>query len=168
MVAKYLNYDKAIKPGKYKIDDGMSLINLIRMLRSGNQTPVKLVITKLRTKEDLAKYINSFSEVIKANKILVGPHLVARGSQKNHKAFVDFNLPSEIDNIYFEDIIAKSILFRSAEKVYGIKPNAIGDLRFITVPYAISYLVYSLKIPINLYKIWKNDKFSSNFIYCYC
>ena len=58
-VAKYLKYDKKIKPGKYRIKEGMSLLNLIRMLRSGNQTPVNLVITKLRTKEDLAKKIGN-------------------------------------------------------------------------------------------------------------
>jgi UPF0755 protein len=58
-VAKYLNYDKGIKPGKYKIKDGMSLVNLLRMLRSGNQSPVNLVITKLRTKEDLAKKLGN-------------------------------------------------------------------------------------------------------------
>jgi len=57
-VAKYLNYDKSVKPGKYKINDGMSVVNLVRMLRSGNQSPVNLVITKLRTKEDLAKKIS--------------------------------------------------------------------------------------------------------------
>ena len=56
-VAKYLHYDKLVKAGKYKISDGMSLINLVRMLRSGNQSPVNLVIVKLRTKEDLAKKI---------------------------------------------------------------------------------------------------------------
>ncbi len=58
-VAKYLKYDKKIKPGKYRINEGMSLLNLVRMLRSGNQTPVNLVITKLRTKEDLAKKIGN-------------------------------------------------------------------------------------------------------------
>ena len=58
-VAKYLDYDKGIKPGKYKINDGMSLVNLVRMLHSGNQSPVNLVITKLRTKEDLAKKLGN-------------------------------------------------------------------------------------------------------------
>ncbi|MEO5783054.1 MAG: endolytic transglycosylase MltG [Ginsengibacter sp.] len=58
-VAKYLNYDKAIKPGRYKIKDEMSLLNLVRMLRSGNQSPVNLVITRLRTKEDLAKKLGN-------------------------------------------------------------------------------------------------------------
>src|SRR5678810_419586 len=33
-VAKYLHYDRSVKPGKYKITDGMSLVSLIRMLRS--------------------------------------------------------------------------------------------------------------------------------------
>ena len=58
-VAKYLNYDKAVKPGKYKIDKGMSVVNLVRMLRAARQSPVNLVIIKLRTKEDLAKKIGN-------------------------------------------------------------------------------------------------------------
>ncbi len=56
-VAAYVNYDKNIMAGKYKINNGMSVVNLVRMLRSGRQTPVNFVITKLRTKEDLAKKI---------------------------------------------------------------------------------------------------------------
>jgi len=58
-LAKYLNYNTEIKPGKFKIKEGMSLVNLVRMLRSGNQAPVNFVITKIRTKEDLAKKIGN-------------------------------------------------------------------------------------------------------------
>jgi UPF0755 protein len=43
------------KAGKYTIKNNMSLFELIRVLKNGKQTPVKLVITKLRLKEDLAK-----------------------------------------------------------------------------------------------------------------
>jgi UPF0755 protein len=46
-----------IKPGKYEIEKGSSLLSIVRKLRNGQQTPVNLVITKLRTKEDLAKSI---------------------------------------------------------------------------------------------------------------
>jgi len=53
-VAGKLKYPKNVKAGRYEIKNGMSLFNLLRMLRSGNQSPVNLVITKLRTKEDLA------------------------------------------------------------------------------------------------------------------
>lgn len=68
-VAKYLKYDNAIKPGRYKINNGMSLVNLVRMLRSGNQSPVNLVIIKLRTREDLAKKIGSNFECDSASVI---------------------------------------------------------------------------------------------------
>lgn len=56
-IAGYANYPDKVKAGKYKIADNMSLYHLVKMLRSGRQTPVNLVITKLRTKEDLAKKI---------------------------------------------------------------------------------------------------------------
>lgn len=43
-----------LKPGKYEIRDGMSVLSLVRMLRNGRQTPVNFVVTKIRTKEQLA------------------------------------------------------------------------------------------------------------------
>jgi UPF0755 protein len=59
LVAKKLNYPKAIKAGRYEIKNGTSIFNLVRMLRSGSQSPVRLVINKIRTKEDLAQKIAS-------------------------------------------------------------------------------------------------------------
>jgi len=44
-----------VKAGKYEIKKSMSLFELIRVLKNGKQTPVKLVITKLRLKEDFAR-----------------------------------------------------------------------------------------------------------------
>lgn len=61
-VAKRLKYTSHIKPGKYEIKNGMSLFGLIRMLKSGNQTAVRLVINKIRTKEDLAGKIGKTFE----------------------------------------------------------------------------------------------------------
>ena len=56
-LAARLDYPKNIKAGKYEIKKGVSLADLIRMLRNGRQTPVNLVITKFRTKEDLSGYV---------------------------------------------------------------------------------------------------------------
>ena len=44
-----------VRAGKYEIKKSMSLFELIRVLKNGKQTPVKLVITKLRLKEDFAR-----------------------------------------------------------------------------------------------------------------
>lgn len=58
-VAKELGYPNRVKAGKYKISRGMSNFDIVKMLRSGRQTPVTLTITKLRTKQDLVKKICS-------------------------------------------------------------------------------------------------------------
>jgi hypothetical protein len=110
---------------------------------------------QLFTKEELAKYINAYEEITDGKKILIGPHYVVRGNQKNYVQFMNYCLEKKINNVYFEDTIAKAILYRAAEKAYGIKPNAIGDMRYITVPYAITLLNCLTKNQIDLYKIWK-------------
>jgi len=56
-LASQVSYPAAIKAGKYEIREGMSLLNILKMLRNGRQEPVNLVITKLRTREDLAGII---------------------------------------------------------------------------------------------------------------
>jgi UPF0755 protein len=53
------NYKDNIKPGRYEIKDGTSIYALIKMLKSGKQAAVKLVINKLRTREDLAGKIGN-------------------------------------------------------------------------------------------------------------
>ena len=62
LVAKQLDYEEKVKPGKYVIEKGSSIFDIVRILRSGRQTAVNLVINKLRTKEDLAKKIASSFE----------------------------------------------------------------------------------------------------------
>jgi len=49
-VAGWLKYT-VVKPGRYEIKDGMSLLTLAKMLRNGKQAPVKMVLVKERTKE---------------------------------------------------------------------------------------------------------------------
>ena len=52
-----MSLEEKIKPGRYEIRKGMSLFAVARMLRNGRQSPVNLVITKLRTRQDLAALI---------------------------------------------------------------------------------------------------------------
>ncbi len=56
-LAKRTDYPKHIKAGKYEIREDMNLVAIIRMLKNGRQSPVNLVITKLRTREDLASLV---------------------------------------------------------------------------------------------------------------
>lgn len=53
-MARRTGYDGKVKPGKYLIKDGMSNKDLVAMLKSGRQDPVKVVFHNLRLKEQLA------------------------------------------------------------------------------------------------------------------
>jgi len=112
------------------------------------------------TKEELAKFINTWNEVYVEDKLVIGPHIVVRGSQKNYAQLIAHNISENPDNEYFEYAIAKAILFRTAEKLYGIKPNSIGDMRYITVPYTLALLSYKKRSEINLSEIWKKQGIS--------
>jgi len=57
ILANRLDYPQKVKAGKYPVKAGMSLLNILRMLKNGQQEAVNLVITKLRTKEDLASLV---------------------------------------------------------------------------------------------------------------
>ncbi len=57
LLADQMHVWRTLKPGRYKISKGMSLFEIGRMLRNSRQDPVNLVITKLRTKENLASLV---------------------------------------------------------------------------------------------------------------
>ena len=59
LLAKRANVPEHIHPGKYKIKEGMSNYNLVRMLHGGHQVAVKLVINKIRTKHDLITLLST-------------------------------------------------------------------------------------------------------------
>jgi UPF0755 protein len=61
LATKIVGYKK-IKPGRYKLTNGMSMTSLVRLLKNGQQTPVTFVVTKIRTKEGLADKIGSAFE----------------------------------------------------------------------------------------------------------
>lgn len=132
------------------------------------KNPSKQVITKV----DLAKFINAYQEVYDGKTLVVGPHIVVKGNEKNYANFIKNNLPNQkkITNVYFEDAIAKAILFKNADERYGTKRsgNNIGELKQVVVPYTISLLNIITDDRLDLYKIWKNQCISdclSDFIY---
>lgn len=54
ILSERMNYPTKIKTGRYAIENGMTMPDVIRMLRAGNQSPVKVTFNNMRTKENLA------------------------------------------------------------------------------------------------------------------
>ena len=126
--------------------------------------PKKQVVTKV----ELAKYVNAWQvKYITKNNLQVlaiGPHIVVRGNEKNYAQFIKYNLPDikHIDAAWFEDAIAKAILFKAADKRYGTKLSGdhIGELKQVVVPYTLSLLNIITNRKLDLYRIWKNQSIS--------
>jgi UPF0755 protein len=96
-LARQAKYHQNVRAGRYEIKNGSSVYNLVRMLRSGRQSPVRLVINKLRTKEDLAKKIGQQFE---SDSLTVINFLSSNDSLKNYGLDSLTALTAVIPNTY--------------------------------------------------------------------
>jgi UPF0755 protein len=62
-----MDYPQAVKPGRYRLNGGMSNRRLINMLKSGSQEPVQLKFKNHRLKQDMAAYISTQIEADSAS-----------------------------------------------------------------------------------------------------
>lgn len=53
IISERMNYPQGVKSGRYAIKNGMTVPELIRMLRAGNQTPTRITFNNMRTKRGL-------------------------------------------------------------------------------------------------------------------
>jgi UPF0755 protein len=79
MLAQKAGYPNRVFAGRYKISRGMSNYNMVRMLRSGRQEPVKLVINKLRTQKDFIRFVCTRLEAdsVELEKLLQDPAVLS-------------------------------------------------------------------------------------------
>jgi len=56
-MSKLMNYDVAVKPGRYKLKANMNNMEAIRLLRSGSQEPTAVTFNNVRLKPELAEKI---------------------------------------------------------------------------------------------------------------
>ena len=56
-ISKMMDYDQLVKPGLYLIEPGMTNVEVIRMLRSGDQTEVNVTFNNARLLSDLPEKI---------------------------------------------------------------------------------------------------------------
>jgi len=104
------------------------------------------------TKTDLAKFENTWDQL---------PFCVSEGAQKNFRRFTlrlnqrKGKLP---DEKYYQNLIAKAILFKSTEKL--VSKQQYGGYRANIVTYTIAFLSFKTAQRIDLEKIWKEQGLS--------
>lgn len=117
------------------------------------------------SKELMAKYYCAWGDQ---------PHMVKKGGEKIFRFFIEkltgegaFKKPLMVNRDFFEELIAKIILFRSLEKIYGAGKKSMGQLRSAVVPYTISVLHNMMdgtknEKSFDLLKIWVNERLESD------
>jgi len=94
------------------------------------------------------------------------PWMVARGAQKNYTEFFKRKTTGKKtieylpDTVFFEDLIAKILLFQVADREYGRGASKIGDYKFLTVPYTLAWLNQLTSGKLDLERIWKQQTVS--------
>ncbi len=61
-LARQMNYDRNVYPGRYKLTSDMGYVDIIRKLRSGAQDPIRLTWLKFRTLKDAATFFGKHLE----------------------------------------------------------------------------------------------------------
>jgi hypothetical protein len=104
------------------------------------------------TKTDLSKYEHTWMQL---------PHLVSLGAQKNFNHF-SVRLKErgrlEVDQEYFEHLVAKAILFKTADKIF--LPLNYGSYKAFMVTYTLAWLSHNTSQRIDLKRIWLEQKLS--------
>jgi hypothetical protein len=118
------------------------------------------------TNEELGKYYVAWGDA---------PNIVKYGGEKVFRYFLesligkgDGQVKKDISRIFYEETIAKVILFRTLEKDHGQGKNSIGQLRSAVVPYSISLLHFFTTnkqglSDFDFNKIWKEQQLNVEF-----
>ena len=105
-------------------------------------------------KTDVAKFENTWAKQ---------PHLVAQGADRNFAAYM-LAIGSDVlpDRAHFEHLVAKAILFRSAEQLVGALH--LGGYRSQTVTYTLALLSQRLGADVDLDEIWRLQRLSDQVV----
>ena len=106
------------------------------------------------TKTDLAKFENTWDQL---------PHVVSRGAQKNFSDYM-IRLTGRdqvvADRSYFERLVAKAILFRTAERI--VQQQNFGGYRANIVTYTLSLISNATGQRLDLESIWREQGLTEN------
>ena len=114
------------------------------------------------SKTDVAKFLNVWRGQ---------PHIVSRGAQKNFAEFAKSIGPdwdrnaARFNEMFYREVVAKAIVFRSIEKLVSKQPWYQGGYRANIVAYSIAKLGHDIEgrgRSLNFERIWNRQEISGN------
>jgi conserved hypothetical protein, YceG family len=144
LLAERMKYPNTVKTGRYAVENGMTMPDVIRLLRSGKQAPVNLTFNNMRTRENLAgrmseqlmmdslTILNALNDASKSAEFGFNDHtFIAMFIPNTYEVYWDTSpenlinrMKKEYDAFWNEDRRAK------AEKI-GLSPAEVSTLASI-------------------------------------
>ena len=137
--------------GQYQVARSKLVSQPAKKKRFDTETPTKQKFTKT----DMAKYLNAWNQV---------PHTVSAGAQKNFTALmkqISASKAPEIDDAWYRDLIAKAIIFKSAESI--ARTEKLPAYRANAVAYTVALVAYRTQGRIDLDRVWQEQAVSAPF-----
>ncbi|MDZ7640954.1 MAG: AIPR family protein [Desulfurivibrio sp.] len=115
------------------------------------------------TKTDLAKFENAWEDC---------PHIVSKGAQKNFALFASEigkrweKDETQFNELYFKHLVAKTIIFRTLEKLIMKQTWYGGGYRAQIIAYTIAWLgrkISEIKLTVDFSRIWDEQQISDIF-----
>jgi len=115
-VARQMNYDKMVKPGRYLISGEISSNkDLVALLRSGKQSPVKVKINNIRNFTQLAGKVSGYIEAdsLELFNILISPEITEKYGF-TRETFLTMFIPDTYE--FYWNTSAEQFIERMAEE----------------------------------------------------
>ena len=109
-LARLMGYDKRVKPGHYLIKPNMTNLEVVRLLRSGQQAPVKITFNNVRLMDDLGERITKNLLINEAEFDSALTAFIAENDEFNEHNIISMFVPNTY-NVYF-DITGRQLVDR--------------------------------------------------------
>ncbi len=114
-LAEVKKYSQNVKPGRYRIKEGMNNNELINLLRSGKQEPVKLTLRGFRNYEVLAGYVSHKIEADSSSVVNVfEDEMIANKYGFNENTFLCIIIPNSYE--FYWNTSAEEFIERMAKE----------------------------------------------------
>lgn len=100
LLARIMKYDKYMKPGRYLLEADMSNLEAIRLLRSGNQAPVKITFNNIRLMEDLGERITANLMIGKAEFDVALIRFISKSNVFDEYSIISMFVPNTYEVYY--------------------------------------------------------------------
>jgi UPF0755 protein len=143
-LARLMNYDKAIHPGRYKLERNMTNIQAIRILRLGKQEPVGVTFNNVRLLDELAEkitknlgikpddFLDALNDFVNTNKEgFTKENILGMFLPNTYQVYYNISAPALVERMHSEYLKFWNDERKAKAQTLGLTPLEVSTLASI-------------------------------------